>query len=429
MKKVIYYKRIADSELKFRLSVKGAVLILGPKYCGKTTTASKFAKTIIKMKDPDLGPAYLETAKTKPSNLLIGDNPLLIDEWQISLNIYDAVRTSCDDRNIPGLYILTGSNSFALEKDQHTGTGRINRYIMYPMSLFESQESNGLISLKDVFDGKFLEGAKSTLDLNDVIYAACRGGWPSSLLLNGEREQLFIAKDYFESICNCDMNDVDKRERDPNKTRAILKSYARNISTLALDSTIIADVNCNLPISRATYEDYIKTLKKLFIIQNLEAWCPSIRSRESIRSTEKKEFVDPSIAVAALGIGPEMLKKDLKTFGFIFECLCIRDLRIYSQSLNGRLNYYRDSLGLEADAVLTLEDGRYALIEFKLGQYSIDEGAKHLLSIKKLVEKQNIENKNNKVRLPDELWIIYAGPISYIREDGVKVIPIGCLKD
>ena len=424
-----YLTRVADSEIEFLLEAKGAVQILGPKFCGKTTTAEKFAKTVIKMKDPDYRDGYVYTAKTKPSNLLKGENPVLIDEWQIVPSIYDAVRTSCDDRNENGLYLLTGSNNIELGEDQHSGTGRITKFYMYPMSLYESKESNGSISLKDVFDGKFNEGAISDLDINDLIFAACRGGWPTSLLSKNSKVQLFVAKDYIRGICNSDMREVDQKERNPSKTRAILRSYARNISTLAKDTVIYADVNANHALSAKTYDDYIKALKRLFIIDNVEAWCPAIRSKNMIRSGDKKEFVDPSIAVAALGLSPETLEKDLKTIGFIFECLCFRDLRVYSQALGATINYYHDSYGLEADAVLHLDDGRYALIEFKLGSNEIEEGAKHLKTLVSLIEEHNKAEKQPPIRKPDQLWIITGGRISYAREDGVKVIPIGCLKD
>lgn len=425
----IYFKRIADAEIAFILEAKGAVQILGPKFCGKTTTAKQFAKTVIKMKDPDYKDEYIAIAKTKPSNLLKGENPVLIDEWQIVPSIYDAVRTSCDDRNENGLYILTGSNSIKLGDEQHSGTGRISKFNMYPLSLYESKESNGSISLKDVFDGNFNEGAISNLDINNLIFSACRGGWPTSLLSNNPKVQLFVAKDYLKGICNSDMKEVDAKDRDPNKTRAILRSYARNISTLAKDSTIYADVAANYQISDRTYDDYVKALKSLFIIDNVEAWCPAIRSKGMIRSGEKRELVDPSIAVAALGLSPEALQKDLKTFGFIFECLCFRDLRVYSQALDANINYYHDSYGLEADAVLHLDDGRYALIEFKLGSDEIEKGAKNLLKLVKLIKEHNEKEKQCPIRLPDQLWIITGGKIAYTREDGVKIIPIGCLKD
>jgi len=424
-----YFKRIADSEIEFRLMAKGAVQILGPKFCGKTTTAEQFAKTVIKMNDPDYKEAYVSTAKIKPSNLLKGETPVLIDEWQIVPSLYDAVRTSCDDRNETGLYILTGSINIELGNDQHSGTGRISKFNMYPMSLYESFESNGTISLKEVFDNKFKEGSISNLDINDLIFAACRGGWPTSILTDNKKVQLFIAKDYVNGICNSDMREVDEKDRDPAKTRAILRSYARNISTLAKDSTIYADVNANFPMSDRTYAEYIKALKRLYIIDDIEAWCPAIRSKGMIRSGNKKELVDPSIAVASLGLSPEILEKDLKTFGFIFECLCFRDLKVYSQSLGATINYYHDNYGLEADAVLHLDDGRYALIEFKLGSNEIDDGANHLLKIVDLIKIHNEKEKQCPIRLPDQLWIITGGKMSYTREDGVKIIPIGCLKD
>lgn len=424
-----YWPRIADQELDFLLQAKGAVQILGPKYCGKTTTAEKFAKTVIKMKDPDYSEGYIMTAKIKPSNLLKGENPVLIDEWQVVPSLYDAVRTSCDDRNETGLYILTGSNQISLNRNQHSGTGRITKFNMYPMSLYESRESNGSISIKDVFDGKFNDGARSDLDINQLIFAACRGGWPTAVLAENPKVALFTAKDYLRSISESDIQEVDEVERDPQKVRAILKGYARNVSTLAKDTVIYADATSNHPMSEKTFQNYLKALKRLYLIDNVEAWCPAIRSKNMIRSGDKKELIDPSLAVAALGLSPEILEKDLKTFGFIFECLCIRDLRIYSQALGSDINYYHDMTGLEADAVLHLEDGRYALIEFKLGSFEIDDGAKHLKKIVSLIKKHNEKDKQMPIRLPDQLWVITGGKMAYEREDGVKVIPIGCLRN
>ena len=424
-----YMPRLADKDIEFRLRAKGAVQILGPKFCGKTTTAERFAKTVIKMKDPDLRRGYVATARTKPSNLLKGEIPVLIDEWQIVPEIYDAVRTSCDTRSENGLYILTGSNSVEMGEEQHTGTGRITKYFMYPMSLFESRESNGSISIRDVFDGNFNDGAKSDLDINDLIFAACRGGWPMSLLSSERDVSLFHAKDYVQSICHSDIGEVDRRERDPAKTRAILRSYARNISTLAKDSVVYKDVVANHSMSDRTFGDYLKALKRLRIIEDVEAWCPAIRSKGMIRSGLKKEMTDPSIACAALGLAPEMLEKDMMTFGFVFECLCFRDIRVYSQFPGNSVGYYHDNYGLEVDGVLHLEDGRYALMEFKLGSAEEDMAAKHLLKVVELIRKHNVVEKQCPIREPDQLWIITGGRIAYERPDGVKVIPIGCLRN
>ena len=426
-----YLKRIVDEDLQLRLDSVGATIIVGPKWCGKTTTAEQKAKSILRLNDPDMREAYLSTAKTKPSNLLKGETPRLIDEWQEAPELWDAVRTSVDLRKETGLYILTGSTTINKDHIRHSGTGRISRLKMYPMSLYESKESNGLISLADLFNTPAfdIDGLHSQLDVNDLIFAACRGGWPSSLTLKTRKAQLFIAKDYVNNICESDISSVDKIERSPSKTRLLLRSYARNISTLATNTSLIADVNANENMSGSTFYEYLDALKRLYVIEDIEAWCPNIRSKTSIRSSNKREFIDPSIAAAALGLSPEYLETDLKTFGFIFECLCIRDLKIYSNRLGGRVSYYRDKFGLEADAVLHLDDGRYALMEFKLGSSEIEEGANHLCELRELIREHNKTERQIKLREPDLLIVLTGGQMAYRRADGVCVIPIGCLKD
>ena len=426
-----YLKRIVDEDLQLRLDSVGATIIVGPKWCGKTTTAEQKAKSILRLNDPDMREAYLATAKTKPSNLLKGETPRLIDEWQEAPELWDAVRTSVDLRKETGLYILTGSTTINKDHIRHSGTGRISRLKMYPMSLYESKESNGLISLADLFNTPAfdIDGLHSQLDVNDLIFAACRGGWPSSLTLKTRKAQLFIAKDYVNNICESDISSVDKIERSPSKTRLLLRSYARNISTLATNTSLIADINANENMSGSTFYEYLDALKRLYVIEDVEAWCPNIRSKTSIRSSNKREFIDPSIATAALGLSPEYLETDLKTFGFIFECLCIRDLKIYSNRLGGRVSYYRDKFGLEADAVLHLDDGRYALMEFKLGNSEIEEGANHLCELRDLIREHNKTERQIKLREPDLLIVLTGGQMAYRRADGVCVIPIGCLKD
>lgn len=426
-----YLKRIIDEDLQLRLDSVGATIIVGPKWCGKTTTALQKAKSVLRLNDPDMRDAYIATAETKPSNLLKGANPRLIDEWQEAPALWDAVRTSVDERGEPGLYILTGSTTVKKENIRHSGTGRISRLKMYPMSLYESGESTGSVSLSALFNDSSLDidGAVSELDINDLIFAACRGGWPSSLFLKTDKAKLFVAADYLNNICESDISSVDDIERSPTKTRLLLRSYARNISTLATNSLIIRDINSNESMSEGSFYEYFGALKRLFVIEDVEAWCPNIRSKSAIRSSNKRGFVDPSIAVAALNLTPDYLQMDLKTFGFIFECLCIRDLKAYSNSLNGNISYYRDKHGLEADAVLHLGDGRYALIEFKLGSREIEEGAKHLIEIKKLIEEHNKSEKQTPLKLPDLLIVITGGQMAYTRQDGVKVLPIGTLRD
>lgn len=426
-----YLNRIIDDELDAYLEAFGAVLITGPKWCGKTTSASRKAKSILKLQDPDKSQGYLLTAQTKPSLLLEGDKPRLIDEWQMAPVLWDAVRTSIDNLGIEGLYILTGSTVVDESKIMHSGTGRIARLKMYPMSLFESRESNGSISLKQLFDDKNtnIDGYKSNLTIEELIFASCRGGWPSSLNKKTEGAKLLVAKSYIENIIQTDISTVDGKKREPLKVYQLLKSYARNIGKIALNKTIIADVNANVSLSESAFYEYINALNQLYVIEDLPAWNPSIRSKTSIRSSNKKMFIDPSIAVAALGLTPQVLSQDFQTFGFVFENLCVRDLKIYASSLGGRISYYRDRMNLEVDAVLQLNDGRFALIEFKLGSKQIEEAAKHLLEVVSLIRKANESRTQHKLKEPDLLLIITGGEIAYTRDDGIKVIPIGCLKD
>lgn len=426
-----YIKRTCDENLKLKLETFGAVHIIGPKWCGKTTTAKQFAKSYIEMQDPDKREMYLETAKIKPSNLLIGENPRLIDEWQIAPNLWDAVRVSVDRRNESGLYILTGSNSIDKTSIMHTGTGRIDTLNMYPMSLFETGESNGSISLSALFrNEKALDdGCQTELSIDELIFAACRGGWPSALFKNSDKSKLLVAQSYFDGLCREDISNIDGKTRDETVTTLLLRSYARNISTTAANTSILRDIRANTDIGETTFYEYVAALKKLFVIQDIEAWCPAIRSKSSIQSGNKREFVDPSLVVSALGVEPDYFNLDLKTFGFIFETLCIRDLKIYSNALGGRVSYYRDRYGLEADCVLHLRDGKYALIEFKLGSSEIDEGAKHLNEIEKLVEEYNKTEKQCLLRAPDLKIVITGTQYGYKRPDGVYVVPIGCLRD
>lgn len=426
-----YIKRICDDELELKLEAFGAIHVVGPKWCGKTTTAKQFSKSYIEMQDPDKRDMYIQTAKIMPSNLLEGENPRLIDEWQIAPNLWDAVRVSVDRRGEDGLYILTGSNSIDKTEIMHTGTGRIDTLVMYPMSLYESGESNGKVSLKSLFTNTdcLSDGCVSDLTINELIFTACRGGWPSSLYKKSDKAKLLVARSYFDSLCREDISNVDGVKRDETTTRLLLRSYARNISTMVSNKTIIKDVNANAELSDTTFYDYVKVLKKLYLIQDVEAWCPAIRSKSAIQATDKREFVDPSLVVAALGLEPEYFNLDLKTFGFIFETLCIRDLKIYSAALGGRVSYYHDRYGLESDCVLHLRDGRYALIEFKLGSADIDDGAKHLMELENLIKAYNEKESQCKLRIPDLKIVITGTQYGYKREDGVYVVPIGCLKD
>ena len=428
-----YLPRVADKMLQERLEAFGAVLIEGPKWTGKTTTAEQQAKSVIKLQNPDKVNEYLATAKTRPSLLLKGEQPRLIDEWQDAPMLWDAVRTAVDETGgIPGQYILTGSNTVDKSQIRHTGTGRITRMKMYPMSLWESLESSGEVSIHELFynPNYDIDGATSKLDIPELLYVACRGGWPATLQMKPKAAML-IAKDYVNSVCEYDISAVDNRQRNPKIARQILRSYARNISTLAKKTSILADVKASedITLTMNTYDDYISTLERLFVIQDIDAWCPAIRSKTSLRSAPKRCFVDPSIAVAAMNISVEEMETQLKTFGFIFEQMCIRDLKIYTADFNSRISYYRDRYGLEADLVLHLEDGRYALIECKLGSSEIDDGAKHLLELKRLIQEHNKTEKQVPLREPDLLIVMTGGSMAYTRQDGVKIIPLACLKD
>jgi hypothetical protein len=426
-----YLPRIVDKLLEERLEAAGAVLIAGPKWCGKTTTAEQQAKSVLKLQDPDKTKAYLATAEAKPSLLLQGENPRLIDEWQMAPVLWDAVRNAVDERGEEGLFILTGSTTVDESKIMHSGTGRISRMVMYPMSLFESGESNGKISLTELFKNPELDidGITSELSLEGLVFAACRGGWPSSLKKKTEKAKLYEAQNYIANICDSDASTVDGVKRSPERVKAVLQSYARNISTLATDKTILEDVSSNyMDISEPTLFSYLDALERLYVIDDIPAWCPSIRSATAIRSSKKKGFTDPSITIAALALSPEALLQDFNTFGFIFESLCFRDLKVYSSATGGLVSYYHDRYDLEADCVLHLADGRYALIEFKLGNKGIEEGATHLLELKELIQKAN-EEKRARLRVPDLLIVITGGEMAYTRNDGVRIIPIGCLRD
>ncbi|MBR0371460.1 MAG: ATP-binding protein [Methanobrevibacter sp.] len=419
-----YKPRLIDDEIDEYLEMIGAILIEGPKWCGKTTTAEQHAKSSIKLQDTDQSENYLRWAKVQPSILLEGKKPRLIDEWQMAPILWDAVRNSVDELHEDGLYILTGSTTIDEAEVMHTGTGRIHRVVMRTMSLFESGESNGKISILELFENPDMpiDGIESTLSVTDLIFAACRGGWPESLNKKSEKAQLFVAKSYVKNICEINVSSFDEVKRDPQKVRNILKSYSRNISTLASNSTILADINSEFQnISKNTYYNYINALKRLFVIEDVPAWSPNIRSKSSIRSTPKKEFTDPSIAVATMGLSPQSLVDDLNTFGFIFETLCIRDLRVYTSKKWGEISYYRDRNGLEADCVIHLENGDYALIEFKLGSDEIEKGAKNLLKLRNLLKEKNFKE-------PKFLAVITGGKYAYTTEDNVKVIPIGCLR-
>lgn len=423
-----YRNRVADQVLEEKLESFGAVLITGPKGCGKTTTAKQRAASVLEFQDEDKREGYLSVANTQPSRLLIGDNPRLFDEWQDAPKIWGAVRKSVDDRQDVGLYILTGSTSQTIDTP-HTGTGRISTMKMYPMSLYESGESNGTVSLRELFDHpEGFEGCQSNLDMNGIVYAVCRGGWPGFFKIRSDKSRLNVAKDLFEQVVNRDISNVDGTKRRAVWAEAILKSYARNICTMADTKTVFKDVRSTTEMSESSFYDYISALEKLYVVEDIDAWCPAIRSKTAIRSSKKKNLIDPSIAVAAMNLTPEYFNTDFKTLGFLFESMVFRDLKVYSCLMNGRMSYYHDRYGLEADAVLHLGDGRYAIIEIKPGSNDIDYGAKHLIEIENLIKKYNEKEKQVPLRLPDLKLVITGTEYGYRREDGVIVLPLACLK-
>lgn len=423
-----YKKRIIDAQFEVRMNSLGGVLLVGPKGCGKTTTAKQKAKTVVDFQNEDERENLLLIANNHPSDLLKKEKPILFDEWQDAPKIWGAIRKDIDDNDLIGSYILTGSSSQRV-KTPHTGTLRISTLKIYPMSLYESGDSNGKISLIDLFNGKSFENCTSELSFDDIKYVICRGGWPRSVNLVDKKAKLQIAKELFNQTCEVDISTIDGIKKNPIWSKTILKSYARNICTTADTKTIYQDVLSTCDISKQTFYDYIHALEELYIIEDVEAWCPAIRSKTVIRSSKKKNLIDPSIAVAALGVSPDYFNSDYKTLGFLFESLVIRDLKIYSSEHDGYVSYYRDRYGLEADAVLHLNDGRYALIEIKLGQNQIDEGARHLCEIEKLIAIHNDKENEIPMKMPDLKIVITATQYGYKREDGVYVIPIGCLKD
>ena len=415
--------------LDLKLEAFGATLIKGSKGCGKTTSAKQKAKSFVEFQDEDVRDNLLAVAETAPKKLLIGARPRLFDEWQDAPKLWGTIRKDIDDSGENGQYILTGSSSKEISVP-HTGTLRISQLQMYPMSLFESEESNGTVSLLELFNNPdSFEGCESDLTIDGLIFAICRGGWPRALLNKTPRAKLEIARDLYVQTYSVDISNIDGKKRNAGCAQAVLQSYSRNICTLAESKTIIGDVRANYDVTSATVYDYIHALEKLYIIEDIDAWCPAIRSKSNLRSSKKRNLVDPSVAVAALGLSPEYFNTDFKTLGFLFESLCIRDLKIYSSAFDGKISYYHDRYGLEADGVLHLNDGRYALLEFKLGSKEIETGATHLCEIENLIKEYNEKEKQCPLRLPDLKIVITGSQYGYRRDDGVFVIPIGCLKN
>lgn len=423
---VKYKQRIADRHLERKVLGKGAVLIEGPKWCGKTTTAKQLAKSVLDLGDASVLKQSTQMIEISPGSLLEGTTPRLIDEWQALPPIWDSIRSEVDRRGEPSQFILTGSSVLPdAEETIHSGTGRFAHIMMRPMSLYESGESTGSVSLKDLFDGKKPEVQQCELEIDDIAYLTCRGGWPWATLIPKD-VALDQAFDYVDSVIKRDIQRVDKVKRSPERTRLLLRSYARNISQQVSYATIRKDMLANdaSTLDEDTVADYIKALKKLFVIEDLTAWNPNLRSKAAIRTSDTRHFVDPSIGTAALGLGPNDLVNDLDSFGLFFEDMAVRDLRVYAEALDGQLFHYRDSNGLECDTVLHRRNGSYALLEVKLGgEEHISDGAASMIELS-----NNIDT--DRMPAPSFMAVIVGvGKYAYQRQDGVYVIPIGCLRD
>ena len=421
-----YKPRIADELLARELEGMGAVLIKGPKWCGKTTTAEQLAESVIYIDEPENVDQNIRTSEINPSQLLEGKTPRLIDEWQIAPRLWDAVRFTVDRRKLDGQFILTGSavpSDPRLEK--HSGTGRIAQITMRPMSLWESGDSTGTVSLRELFTGKHDIAGISKYDINDIAYFICRGGWPRATL-QSRTVSLRRAFDYFDAIVNVDIHRVDNIERSSQRTKLLMKSYARMQGAQASLTTIRDDMKANdSPVlDERTVFSYIEALKKLFVIEDMPAWNPNLRSKTAIRTSDTRYFVDPSIATASLGIGPDALIHDLNTMGLMFETMCIRDLRVYADSLDGNVSHYRDKTGLECDAVIHLRDGSYGLVEIKLGGESlVREGVRNLQTLARKIDTE-------KMKEPSFLMVLTGtGHYAIRRDDGVLEVPVCCLRN
>jgi predicted AAA+ superfamily ATPase len=417
-----YLPRIADNILKEKLDAFGAVYIAGPKWCGKTSTAEMQSKSFLYMQDPDTMNANLKAADVKPSLLLAGEKPRLLDEWQMAPVLWDAVRFAVDRAREMGQYILTGSSVIKDGTTMHTGTGRIARMTMRTMTLFESKESNGQVSLKELFSAnQDLEGI-SSLTIENLAYALTRGGWPQAVIKQGNAATM-QAYEYADAIINSDASNIDGVSRTPARVRSLMRSLARNISTGATIATIRSDMSGEEEnLSGDSITSYINALSKLFVVEDLPAWNPSIRSKTAVRTSPTRHFVDPSIATAVLRLNAEALLKDFNTFGLLFESMCVRDLRVYAEAIDGDVFHYRDGYGLEADAVVVLKDGRWGAVEVKMGNSEIEKAAENLIKLKETVDTQ-------KMNEPSFLMVLTASDYAYRRPDGVLVVPIGCLKN
>ncbi len=420
-----YRKRIADDILLRKLEGKGAVLIEGPKWCGKTTTAEQIAASILYMDDPQKKDQNIMMADLNPKRLLQGETPRLLDEWQLAPKLWDAIRFEVDHRGETGQFILTGSAVPADTSDiTYSGTGRFSWITMRPMSLYESGESDGNVSLKALFDTPPQIDGAARIDIDRLAFLTCRGGWPQAVDMRDEIA-LDQATDYFDAVVHSDINRADGVTKNPERVKRLMRSYARHQGSQTANTVIAGDIAVNEGSSadEATIASYIAALKKIFVIEDMPAWIPNLRSKTAIRTSDTRYYVDPSIAAAAIGAGPKELLEDLNTFGFLFETLCVRDLRVYADALQGQVYHFRDKSGLECDAVIHLRNGAYGLTEIKLGgEKLIEEGA---ASLKELRDKIDTE----KMKAPSFLMVLTGlGDYAYRRPDGVYVVPIGCLK-
>jgi predicted AAA+ superfamily ATPase len=422
-----YKPRIADQILMDKLEVAGTVLVEGPKYCGKTTLALQQAKSVLDMADPEKREQHLQLAQTHIKRLLQGDTPRLIDEWQIAPQLWDAIRHEVDVRGEEGQFILTGSAvPVSLDEIFHSGTGRVAWLKLRTMSLWESGESTGEVSLSKLFQGKVQIEGTSQLQFEELAFVTCRGGWPRAVLAKSQKAALGHAREYYEAVTRFDISRVDNVERNQELTERLMRAYARHQGAQISLKTLLDDMKANesSSLTENTLYSYVNALKKIFVIEDSVAWNPNLRSKTAVRTTDTRYYTDPSIATAALGLGPDDLINDLRTFGLLFETLCVRDLRVYADALGGKVYHYRDKNGLECDAVVHLPNGKYGLVEIKLGgKELVNEGAKTLNMLAEKIDTDRMNHPSFKMVLTG------VGEYAYQRDDGVWVIPIGSLKD
>ena len=421
-----YIKRIIDKTIAEKMQFMGCVVVRGPKWCGKTTTSQQLAKSVLELQDPVEGAKYREIAENNIKLLLEGESPRLIDEWQLIPNIWNAIRHDVDKKGAAGLYIITGSVTPADKdtKDLHSGIGRMSFVTMYPMSLYESGDSNGSISLKDILDGNAeIDGQKSDITYERLAYLTCRGVWPSAVKMKDESIALKVAKEYLDTLCETDIENTEKKSKNPALTRAIIRAYSRLVCTIESDKTLYSDIrNFYGDVSDPTIMTYLNKLTRLYVTDEIQAWNPNIISRTNVRTAPKKALVDSSIACAALQCSPKELMLDPISFGLLFENLVDRDLKIYADSMGGFLRHYRDRYGLECDQVIHFDNGEYALIQTKLGTKRIMDAAGKLINLRDKI-------RANKKKEPKFLMVVTGSDIAYTTKEGVLIVPVGCLKD